>query len=251
MSPVHLRNLGFQGNQPEDREGLSRTRIPRRGPLEYSGGWNLKAEDWKDMDQILQLRQLKDLFQWSMDNKRFNLAGYWAELGESLQKIFLKEIEFRDLMVITKGWNPNRQFRLLEVRANRIRENQATIQAIEEHLTQTDQWPRVTILQNPRKIPGEDKDTRAKPNHLQTEEERVRPNDPAAVEFGERSAKEPELVVNNSRISRPINRKITPTHIEHNVATPESNLNSDALWLQMSQFAEQTQKQFSECQASH
>ncbi|MBW0558224.1 hypothetical protein O181_097939 [Austropuccinia psidii MF-1] len=40
-------------------------------------------------------------------------------------------------MVITKGWNPTRNFRLLEVRANRIRENQATIQAIEEQLTQT------------------------------------------------------------------------------------------------------------------
>ncbi|MBW0469854.1 hypothetical protein O181_009569 [Austropuccinia psidii MF-1] len=40
-------------------------------------------------------------------------------------------------MVINKGWNPTRQFRLLKVRANRIRENQATIQAIEEHLTQT------------------------------------------------------------------------------------------------------------------
>ncbi|MBW0493559.1 hypothetical protein O181_033274 [Austropuccinia psidii MF-1] len=36
-----------------------------------------------------------------------------------------------------KGWNPTRQFRLLEVRANRIREIQATIQAIEEQLTQT------------------------------------------------------------------------------------------------------------------
>ncbi|MBW0569081.1 hypothetical protein O181_108796 [Austropuccinia psidii MF-1] len=40
-------------------------------------------------------------------------------------------------MVITKGWNPARKFILLEVRANRIRENQATIQAIEEQLTQT------------------------------------------------------------------------------------------------------------------
>ncbi|MBW0541569.1 hypothetical protein O181_081284 [Austropuccinia psidii MF-1] len=39
-------------------------------------------------------------------------------------------------MVITKGWNPTRKFRLLEVGANRIRENQATIQAIEEQLTQ-------------------------------------------------------------------------------------------------------------------
>ncbi|MBW0573022.1 hypothetical protein O181_112737 [Austropuccinia psidii MF-1] len=72
-----------------------------------------------------------------MDNKRFNLASHWAELGASCKKICLKEIDFRDLMVITKGWNPTRQFRILEVRANRIRENKATIQAIEEQLTQT------------------------------------------------------------------------------------------------------------------
>ncbi|MBW0587674.1 hypothetical protein O181_127389 [Austropuccinia psidii MF-1] len=99
---------------------------------------DLKPEDWKDMDQVLQLHQLlKDLFQWSMDNKRFNLASHWAELGASFQKICLKEIEFKHLMVITNGWNPTRQFRLLEARAQRIRENQVTIQAIEEQLTQT------------------------------------------------------------------------------------------------------------------
>ncbi|MBW0510441.1 hypothetical protein O181_050156 [Austropuccinia psidii MF-1] len=107
-------------------------------PFTFQFNRNLKPEDWKDMDQVLQLHQLfKDLFQFSMDNKRFNLASHCAELGASCQKISLKEIEFRDLMVITKGWNPTRNFRLLEVRANRIRENQATIQAIEQHLTQT------------------------------------------------------------------------------------------------------------------
>ncbi|MBW0585600.1 hypothetical protein O181_125315 [Austropuccinia psidii MF-1] len=90
------------------------------------------------MDQALQLHQLlKDLFQWRMDIKRFNLASHWADLGPSFQKICLKEIDFKDLMVITKGWNPTRQFRLLEARATRRRENQATIQAIEEQLTQT------------------------------------------------------------------------------------------------------------------
>ncbi|MBW0541931.1 hypothetical protein O181_081646 [Austropuccinia psidii MF-1] len=125
-----------------------------------------------------------------MDNKRFNLASHWAELGASFQKICLKKIDFKGLMVITKGWNPTRKFRLLDVRENRIRENQATIPAIEEQLTQTGifsflqankeqaksalqwlhtiqkpaaQWPRVTILHNPRRFPGEDKDTRAKP----------------------------------------------------------------------------------------
>ncbi|MBW0462953.1 hypothetical protein O181_002668 [Austropuccinia psidii MF-1] len=39
MSPVHLRNLGFQRHQPEDREALSRTRRPGRGHLGHSGGW--------------------------------------------------------------------------------------------------------------------------------------------------------------------------------------------------------------------
>ncbi|MBW0547039.1 hypothetical protein O181_086754 [Austropuccinia psidii MF-1] len=39
MSPVHLRNLGFQRNQPEDRESLFRTRRPGRGHLRHSGGW--------------------------------------------------------------------------------------------------------------------------------------------------------------------------------------------------------------------
>ncbi|MBW0491896.1 hypothetical protein O181_031611 [Austropuccinia psidii MF-1] len=39
MSPLHLRNLGFQRNHPEDREGLSRTRRPGRGHLGHSGGW--------------------------------------------------------------------------------------------------------------------------------------------------------------------------------------------------------------------
>ncbi|MBW0587819.1 hypothetical protein O181_127534 [Austropuccinia psidii MF-1] len=94
---------------------------------------NLKPEYWKDMDQALQLHQLlKDLFQWRIDNKRFNLASHCAELGASFQKICLKEIDLKDLMVITKGWSPTRKFRLLEGRENRIRENQATIRAIEE-----------------------------------------------------------------------------------------------------------------------
>ncbi|MBW0480972.1 hypothetical protein O181_020687 [Austropuccinia psidii MF-1] len=39
MSPVHLRNLGFQRNQLEDSEGFSRTRRPGRGHLGHSGGW--------------------------------------------------------------------------------------------------------------------------------------------------------------------------------------------------------------------
>ncbi|MBW0503323.1 hypothetical protein O181_043038 [Austropuccinia psidii MF-1] len=73
MSPVHLRNLGFQRNQPEDRKGLSRTRRPARGHLGHSGDGktmreiistlpftlqfkrSLTPEELKDMDQVLQL----------------------------------------------------------------------------------------------------------------------------------------------------------------------------------------------------
>ncbi|MBW0496128.1 hypothetical protein O181_035843 [Austropuccinia psidii MF-1] len=39
MSPAYLRDLGFQRNQPDDREGLSRTRRPGRGHLGHSSGW--------------------------------------------------------------------------------------------------------------------------------------------------------------------------------------------------------------------
>ncbi|MBW0519425.1 hypothetical protein O181_059140 [Austropuccinia psidii MF-1] len=107
-------------------------------PFTFQFNRNLKPEDWKNMDQVLQLHQLlNDLFQWCMDNKTFNLASHWEELGASFQNICLKEIDFKALIIITKGWNPTRQFRLLEVRENRIREYKATIQAIEEQLTQT------------------------------------------------------------------------------------------------------------------
>ncbi|MBW0490265.1 hypothetical protein O181_029980 [Austropuccinia psidii MF-1] len=60
-----------------------------------------------------------------------------AELRASFQKICIKEIFFKDLMEITRGWNPTRQFRLPEERATRIMEDKATIQAIEEQLNQT------------------------------------------------------------------------------------------------------------------
>ncbi|MBW0585218.1 hypothetical protein O181_124933 [Austropuccinia psidii MF-1] len=45
MSPVHLRELGFQRNQPEDREGLSRDRRAVRGNLGHSGEWKNNGGD--------------------------------------------------------------------------------------------------------------------------------------------------------------------------------------------------------------
>ncbi|MBW0468160.1 hypothetical protein O181_007875 [Austropuccinia psidii MF-1] len=71
---------------------------------------------------------------------------------------------------------------------------------------------------------------REKQDLLQPQVERVRLKNPEAVGPGERRAQEPEISVDTSRISSPINKNITPTQNEHNVVTPESNLNSDKLW---------------------
>ncbi|MBW0503758.1 hypothetical protein O181_043473 [Austropuccinia psidii MF-1] len=95
MSPVYLRSLGIPRSQPEERQGLLRTRIQEQEaldtvvdgktlrdiiptlPFTFQFNRNLKPEGWKNMDQVLQLHQLlKDLFQWSMDNKRFDLASH-------------------------------------------------------------------------------------------------------------------------------------------------------------------------------
>ncbi|MBW0524508.1 hypothetical protein O181_064223 [Austropuccinia psidii MF-1] len=151
-----------------------------------------------------------------MDNKSFNLESHLEELGARCHKICLKEIDFKDLMIINKG-----------------------------------QWPRVTILHYPRRVPGEDKDTRAKTRPIFPKEERVRHNDPETVVLGERSKEESGVVVNNSIINSSLNRNITSTQFEHNSVSPESNFNSDALWLQMSQYAVKTQKQFAEIESSH
>ncbi|MBW0546234.1 hypothetical protein O181_085949 [Austropuccinia psidii MF-1] len=156
MSPVHCRNLGFKRNQPQDREGLSRTRRPGGRHLGNSGGWqdiegnHAHSAIHIPIQQKTQTRGLEGYessssapptpqrpFSMEHGQQEFNLASHRAEIGASFQKICLKEIDFKDLIVITKGWHPTRQFRLLEVRANRIRENQATIQAIEEKMTQT------------------------------------------------------------------------------------------------------------------
>ncbi|MBW0580980.1 hypothetical protein O181_120695 [Austropuccinia psidii MF-1] len=230
MSPVYLRDLGFQRNQPEDREGLCRTRRPGRGHLVNSGGW-------QDTDgnhthsainfPIQQEPQTRGLERYASSSsappipQRFISMEHGkqevqpgiplAEPGVSFQKISLKEIYFKDLMVITKGWNPTRQLRLLELRENRIRENQATIQAIEEQLTQTGHTKipsgsqgagqisspvasyhsetnrsvtRVTILHNPRTFQEKTRIQAQKQDHLQPKEERFGPKDPEAVGFG-------------------------------------------------------------------
>ncbi|MBW0497283.1 hypothetical protein O181_036998 [Austropuccinia psidii MF-1] len=115
-----------------------------------------------------------------------------------------------------------------------------------EDMSQSDRLQRpYGSFQEKTRIQGQKQDL------FQPKAERVRPNDPEAVRLGERGTQEQETVVHTSRICSPINRNFTLTQIEQNVVTPESSLKSNSLWLQMSQFAEQTQKQFAELQASH
>ncbi|MBW0552836.1 hypothetical protein O181_092551 [Austropuccinia psidii MF-1] len=194
-----------------------------------------------------------------MDNKRFNLESHWEELGprlESHQEVQTPggegkqdKGESRHYPSFRRAADPDREysdsFRLTRSRPNQL---SSGFTPFRNQQSSGQESPFFTIpgsFQEKTRIEGQKQD------QLQAEEERVRPNDPKAVGFGERSAQEPEAVVNNSRISSPINRNITPTQIEQKFFTPESDLYSDSLWLQMSQYAEQTQKKFEELEASH
>ncbi|MBW0485276.1 hypothetical protein O181_024991 [Austropuccinia psidii MF-1] len=102
-------------------------------PLIFHFNRNLKPEDRTNMDQVLQIHQiLNELFQWKMQNRIVNLPSHWAEFGETFQKICLRGISFKDLMEIAKYWNPNNKLKLREGREAKIKEDQATIKAIEE-----------------------------------------------------------------------------------------------------------------------
>ncbi|MBW0500984.1 hypothetical protein O181_040699 [Austropuccinia psidii MF-1] len=195
MSPVNHRDLGFQRNQPEDRDGLSRTRRPERGHLGHSRGWQNNEGDNINLAIHTPIQQ---------QPQTRGMDGYGSSSSAPP--------------------TPQRYISM-------------------EHGQQK--------VQPGKRFPGEKKDTRAKKHLFQPKEERIRPHDPEIVGFGERSAQQPEVVVNHSRISTASNRNITPTQTEHNIVTSESNINSDTLCLQMSQYAEQSVKQFVELEASH
>ncbi|MBW0493018.1 hypothetical protein O181_032733 [Austropuccinia psidii MF-1] len=271
MSPVHLRDLGFQRHQPEEREGLSRTRRPGRGHLGHGGGWqdiegnHTVSAIHIQIQQKLQTRGLKGYGSrssapptpqrpFSMEHGEqevqpgIPLGRTWSNLPEDLYQ--------RDRLQRPYGNHQRLETHQAvqtagdSVRLARIRPNQLSsgFTLFRNQQISGQESPFFTI---PGSFQEKARRQGQKQDHLQPKEERVRPNDAEAFVFGERSAQEPEVVVHNSRISSPINRNITPTQIKHNVVTPESHLNSDALWLQMSQYAAKTQKQFAEIEASH
>ncbi|MBW0493611.1 hypothetical protein O181_033326 [Austropuccinia psidii MF-1] len=155
-------------------------------------------------------------------------------------------------MVITKGWNPTRQFRLLEVGTNRIRENQAIIQDIEEQLTQTGHTQIPSGSQGAGQI-----SSAVASNHSETNISVSKTHHSSqSCEVSRRrqgyNGKSKTTFSQRKRESEPMIKKMSALvkEIDHNVVTPESNLNSDSLWLKIAQFAEKTQKRFSELQPS-
>ncbi|MBW0549623.1 hypothetical protein O181_089338 [Austropuccinia psidii MF-1] len=249
MSPVYLRNLGLPRNQPEYREGLSRIRRPGRGHLGNSGGWQDTEENHthtsihfpiKQEPQTRGLERYGSSFSAPPTPQRFISMEHGQKEavhtpgGEGKQD----KGESSHYPSYGRTADPDRaysdSFRLTRRRKNQL--SNGFTQFRNQQISGQES-PFCTIpgsFQENTRIKGQTQD------RLLPEGERVRPNDPEAVGFGQISAQEPEVAVNNSRISSPINRNITPTQIEHDVVTAESNLNSDAPWLQMFQYAEQT-----------
>ncbi|MBW0464729.1 hypothetical protein O181_004444 [Austropuccinia psidii MF-1] len=271
MSPVHFRDLGSQRHQPEDREGLSRTRRPGRGHLGHSGGCqdiernNTHSAIHIPIQQKPQTRGLEGYGSgslapptlqrpFSMEHRQqevqpgIPLGRTWTKFPEylsqrdRLQRPYGNHQSFESHQAVQ---TPGDSFRLRRSRPNQLSSGFMLFR--KQHIS----GQELTFFTIPGNFQEKTRIQGKKEDHLQPKEERVTPNDPEAVGFGEQSAQEPEVAVHTSRVSCPINRNITPTQIEHNVVTPESNLNSDSLWLQMSQFSEKTQKQFSELGESH
>ncbi|MBW0591232.1 hypothetical protein O181_130947 [Austropuccinia psidii MF-1] len=263
----NTRDLGFQRNQSEDREGFYRTRRPGRRHLGHSGGWknnegyNINLAIHTQFHQEPQTRGLEihgssssapptpQRFV-SMEHGQeevqpsISLGRIWSKLPEDLSQRDRLQGPYGNHQrlesyqaVQTPGGkgnqdkgesshypsyrrtaNPERAYSD-SLRLTRSRPNQLSIDLIPFRNQQ------ISVKESPFfTIPGsfqeKTRESGKKQDLLQPEEERVRPHDPEAVGFGERSAQEPEVVVNNSRISRPINRNITRTQIEHNVVTP-------------------------------
>ncbi|MBW0493385.1 hypothetical protein O181_033100 [Austropuccinia psidii MF-1] len=281
MAPAYLRDLGFQRNQPKDREGFSRTRRPGRGHLGHSDGWqdnegdNLNPTIHTSIQQKPQTRGLgrhgsissapptpQRLI--SMEHGQqevqpgISLGRTWSKFPDDLsqrdrlQRPYDNHKRLKSHQAVQTSGGEGKQdkgesshypsyrrtsdldrahsnsFRLTRSRPNQL---SSGFPPLRNKQVSGQESPFFTL-------PGgfqEKKRTQGKKQDLfSPKAERVRPNDPETVGLGEGHTQEPEVVVNHSRISSPLNRNITPTQIEHNTVSPESNLNSDSLWLQMS-----------------
>ncbi|MBW0473571.1 hypothetical protein O181_013286 [Austropuccinia psidii MF-1] len=195
MSFVHLRNLGFQRNQPEDREGLSKTRRPGRGNLGHSGGWqdiegnHTHSSIHIPIQQRPQTRGL-ETYGSSSSAPPTPQRPLAMEHGqqEAVQtpggEIKLDKGESSHYPSYRRTADPDRaysdSFRLTSSRPNKL---SSGFTPFTNQQISGQKSPFFTIsgsLWEKTRIKGQKQD------HLQPEEERVRPNDPEAVGFGER-----------------------------------------------------------------
>ncbi|MBW0544913.1 hypothetical protein O181_084628, partial [Austropuccinia psidii MF-1] len=264
--------LVFKGTSQRTEKSFPESRIPGRGPLGHSGGWqdiegnHTNSAIHIPVQQKPQTRGLEGYGSFysapttpqrpfSMEHGQqevqpgIPLGRTWSKLPEDLsqkdrlQRPYGNHQRLESHQAVQSPGGEGKQDKGESSHYPSYRRTTDPDRAYSDSFRLT--------RRRPNQLSREEKDPREKQDHLQSKEGRFRPNDPEALGFGERSTQEPGIVVHNSRISSPINRNITPTQIEHDVVTPESNPKSDALWLQMSQYAEKTQKQFAELKASH
>ncbi|MBW0567610.1 hypothetical protein O181_107325 [Austropuccinia psidii MF-1] len=253
MSPAYLRDLGFQRILPEDREYLEEDTLdtvkpqtrgleryessssapptPQRfismehGQQEVKPGISL-GRTWskfpEDLSQTDRLQRPYDNHQRLESHQEVQTPG-----GKGKQD----KGESSHYPSYRRTTDPDRahsdSFRLTRRRLNQL---SSGFTPLRNQQISGQESPFFTLpggFQEKTRTQGQEQDL------FSPKAERVRPNDPEAVGIGERSTQEPEVV------------------IEHNSVSPESNLNSDALWLQKSQYADQTQKQFAELEAIH
>ncbi|MBW0487040.1 hypothetical protein O181_026755 [Austropuccinia psidii MF-1] len=213
MSPVHLRDLGFQRNQPVDREGLSRTRRPGRGHLGHSGleRYGSSSSAPPTPQRFIPLEHGQEEVQPGIP-----LGRTWSKFPEymsqrdGLQRPYGNHQRLESHQEVQtpggEGKNdkgesshyphyrrtadPDRQYSHF-FRLTRSRPNQLSSGFIpfRNHQISGQESPFVTI---PGSFQEKTRRKGQKQDHLKPKEERVRPNDPEAVGFGERSAQEPE-----------------------------------------------------------
>ncbi|MBW0476398.1 hypothetical protein O181_016113 [Austropuccinia psidii MF-1] len=238
MSPVQLPNLGFQRNQPEDREGLSRTRRAGRGHLGHSGGG-------QDTEGNHTHPAIHFSIQQERKTRRLERHGSSSSAPPTPQRFISMEIQQKEVqpgIPLARTWS---KFPEDFSQRDRLQRSYGNHQRLESHQAvqtpggegkqdkgESSHYPSYRRTADPDRAYSDSfRLPRSRPNklfsgfqektriegqkqyHLQPEEGRVRPNYPEAVGFGERSAQEPELVVNNSRFSSPINRNITPIRL--------------------------------------
>ncbi|MBW0591583.1 hypothetical protein O181_131298 [Austropuccinia psidii MF-1] len=201
MLSVHLRDLGFQRHQPEDKEGLSRTRRPGREHLGHNSGW-------QDTEGNHTHSFIHFPIQQDPQTRGLEKYGLSSSATPTPQRFISMEHGQKEAVQTPGGegkqdkgesshYPSNRRtadpdraysdsFSLTRSRPNQLCSGFTPL--INQQISGQES-PLFTIpggFQEKTRIQGQKQD------HLKAGEKRVRPNDPEAVGFGERSSQEPE-----------------------------------------------------------